>query len=489
MLKLERVTGGYFSDPIVQNISFSVEKGEFFGILGPNGSGKTTLLKMISGILPVMEGKILIDGKEIHQYSRKKLAQKIAVLSQISPQAFSYTVKETVELGRYAHQKGVFHQWTIEDEKIVQQVMEETNTLHLQHATLQELSGGEQQRVYLAQALVQQPDILLLDEPTNHLDLAHQKNLLDLLKKQKLTVVSVFHELNLASLYCDRLLLLNNGRMQLLSSPDEVLTESQIKEVYQTEVRKQAHYDIAKPQIHIKPELDSSDESRWNIDASLLKIEKEKIVLQSPKALRTVSSGVVGSGIGWRSVFINRKVPPDYQHAHPVKEMEGYLANFGFPLTQTVAMMTAVEMDDACYGFYEEEDFSVLTVVTAGVGNAIDSTKAEKPVPMEVGTINIWVFVNGKLSDEAFIQGVMTATEGKAQVLRELEIVDEETKTIATGTPTDSILIAATQSGRNFPYAGAATDIGRCIGKSVYNETKKAIEKYLQRKQKERHRF
>lgn len=119
MLKLERVTGGYFSDPIVQNISFSVEKGEFFGILGPNGSGKTTLLKMISGILPVMEGKILIDGKEIHQYSRKKLAQKIAVLSQISPQAFSYTVKETVELGRYAHQKGVFHQWTIEDEKIV----------------------------------------------------------------------------------------------------------------------------------------------------------------------------------------------------------------------------------------------------------------------------------------------------------------------------------------------------------------------------------
>ena len=141
----------------------------------------------------------------------------IAVLSQHSSQSFSYTVKETVSLGRYAHQKGLFQSWSKADEEVIQRVMKQIGVSRFQNKNIQELSGGEKQRVFLAQALAQEPEILLLDEPTNHLDLSYQKELLDFLKQwtsdNGLTVISIFHDLNLAGLYCDRLLLLENGRL------------------------------------------------------------------------------------------------------------------------------------------------------------------------------------------------------------------------------------------------------------------------------------
>lgn len=262
MLDLENVSGGYDGKPVIKNIGFSVSKGEFFGILGPNGSGKTTLLKLISGLIPCTSGSIQVDNQNLVNFSQKELAQKMAVLSQLTTHAFPYTVKETVSLGRYAHHRGLFQTRSPEDEKVLQMVMEQTNIIGFQHKSLQELSGGEQQRVFLAQALAQQPDILLLDEPTNHLDLAYQKDLLDLLKKgakqQGLTVVSIFHDLNLASLYCDRLLLMHDGQTKALHMPDGVLTESMVNEVYQTEVKKHPHPAIAKPQMHLIPAEDGT---------------------------------------------------------------------------------------------------------------------------------------------------------------------------------------------------------------------------------------
>ncbi|MFD1360083.1 adenosylcobinamide amidohydrolase [Lentibacillus salinarum] len=482
MLNLEHVSGGYDGQPVIQDISFSVSPGEFFGILGPNGSGKTTLLKMISGLIPCTSGSIQLNNRNITLFSRKALAKKMAVLPQLTGHAFSYTVRETVTLGRYAHRQGFFQTWTAEDERVLQTVMEQTNMTGFQHEAVQELSGGEQQRVFLAQALAQQPDLLLLDEPTNHLDLAYQKDLLDLLKKgaeqEGLTVVSIFHDLNLASLYCDRLLLLHEGRERVIHTPDGVLTEGLIKEVYKTNVTKHPHPAVAKPQMHLLPDA-AQTSAEVMIGPSMLTIKQEHITLTSPITLRTLSSGVCGAGIGWNTEFVNRHVPAGYDCSNPEGEMQDYLEKNGFDTSRTVGMMTAVELAHVAYSRWKHEHFSIFTVVTAGVGNATDSARSVGAAhPMTQGTINIWLFVNGHLTEEAFIQVIMTATEAKAQALRELDIRDKHTDTIATGTSTDSVLVAATQQGEMLPYAGTATALGQLIGKSVYAETKKAIQRY-----------
>ncbi|MHA6253172.1 adenosylcobinamide amidohydrolase [Oceanobacillus sp. CAU 1775] len=489
MLKVENISGGYDGQEIVKNISLHVEKGEFFGILGPNGSGKTTLIKMISGLLGLQQGSVKIDGMNIANLNQKQLAKKIAVLPQLSPQVFPYTVKETVSLGRYAHHRGLFQTWSKEDEEIVQRIMLQTNISDFQDDTVMEHSGGEQQRIFLAQALVQQPEILLLDEPTNHLDLAYQKELLDLLrtnaKQEGLTVVAILHDVNLASLYCDRLLLMNEGEAQMIANPNDVLSEEQIQRVYGTAVVKQPHAEIAKPQLHLLPgKAREAEATNYKIDAQALSFTEEYITLHAEKPLKTVSSGVVGAGFGWYSYFVNRHVDEHYNYVDHRKEMRDYLTAEGFNPSQTVGMMTAVPLEENSHRLYEGNGFSILVVVTAGAGNVVDSTRTSMLMmgPVKPGTINTWIFVNGRLTDEAYIQSIITATEAKAQVLRDLNIKDAQTNTIATGTPTDSILIAATQQGRELNYAGTATELGSLIGKAVYQEMKQAIQNYFNRK-------
>ncbi len=231
MLEVKGLTGGYVGVDVLNSISFQVGEGELFGILGPNGSGKTTLLQMISGILTPKEGTIYLQNQPLADISIKERAKKMAVLPQLSADFFAYTVKETVELGRYAHQHGLFQSWSAEDEATVVEAMELTGVLRFKNQLLHELSGGERQRVFLAQALAQQPKLLLLDEPTNHLDLSYQKELLDRLKdwtrKRGLTVISIFHDVNLAALYCDRLLLLNRGEIDVIGEPSVVLQEDE----------------------------------------------------------------------------------------------------------------------------------------------------------------------------------------------------------------------------------------------------------------------
>ncbi|WP_066366666.1 heme ABC transporter ATP-binding protein [Neobacillus fumarioli] len=485
MLNVQHVSGGYATEPILHDISFEVKKGELFGILGPNGSGKTTLLKMISGILPIQSGKIEIAGKDLQSLSAKQLAQTVAVLSQHTADSFSYTVKETVSLGRYAHQKGWFQTWSAYDEEIVQKVMVQTGVSLLQNKNIQELSGGEKQRVFLAQALAQEPEILLLDEPTNHLDLSYQKELLDLLKQwtieKQLTVISIFHDLNLAGLYCDRLLLLEDGKINSNDTPNEVLREDRIKAVYQTEIKKHPHPTVPAPQMVLLPE------KPWELDQveineDFLHVTNEFIELKSPIRLRTMSSGVVGSGTGWHHSFVNRHVPKDYNFRDHHGEMVSFLKSKGFEPSETVGMMTAVVLEDfSCQMFYGD-GFSIFAVITAGVGNAVDASKSEEhSFKMTPGTINTWIFINGELSEEAFIQAIMTATEAKVKATHDLQVLDSVTQTIATGTSTDSILIAATQSGKFLQYAGTITPLGKLISKAVYQCTKDAIEKSRKR--------
>lgn len=489
MLEIEQLYGGYNDAAVLTNVSFQVRKGELFGILGPNGSGKTTLLKIISGILPYKRGNILLKGQPLKKYSTKQLAKVIAVLSQHSSEAFSYSVRETVSLGRYAHQSGFFNEWSKEDEDIVQDVMSWTGIDSFQDQPIHLLSGGERQRVFLAQALAQEPEILLLDEPTNHLDLSYQKELLDLLKKwtgeKGLTVVSIFHDLNLAGLYCDRLLLLEKGEVNRCDTPNEVLKQETIEHVYHTEIRKHSHPIVPAPQMVLLPESYYQNRKDMKITTENLTVGQEFISLLAPMSLRTMSSGVTGSGMGWYHTFVNRHVDKDYNCSNPREEMSEFLKANGFEPSETVGMMTAVYTEDAVYRLYEDDGFSLLVIVTAGVGNAVDVSKShEQCGTLTPGTINTWLLVNGELTDEAFIQSVVTATEAKVKVMHDMDIKDVNTGTVATGTSTDSILIAATQKGKLLEYAGSIAPLGKLIGKGVYECTKEAIMKSKERKER-----
>ncbi|MGM0854170.1 MAG: adenosylcobinamide amidohydrolase [Bacillota bacterium] len=482
MINVNGVTVGYNDKIIVEDMNFHIDKGEFFGILGPNGSGKTTLLKAMTGLLPLMDGNITLKGKKLHHFSSRDLATQVAVLPQISTESFSYEVRETVMLGRYAHQKGFLKGTTERDTEIVEKVMDQTGITSFQHRFLHELSGGERQRVFLAQALAQEPQVLLLDEPTNHLDLSYQKSLLDLIKNQtaqeKLTVVAIFHDLNLASLYCDRLLLLDKGRTKLLHHPEEVLKEKYIEEVYHTKVQKQAHPLVAKPQMVIIPEEGEIEDPV--LDEHYLNVEEDYIHFSAPFSLKCMSSGIIGAGIGWYKHFINRRVPADYDCSDYHEDMKGFLVQKDLDSSFSVGMMTALPLNNMVCDRFETHGHSVFVVVTAGIGNAIDvSTSYQYGIESKPGTINTWVFINGNLSDEAYIEALVTSTEAKVRALHDMNVRDRRTGQLATGTPTDSILIASSQKGGLEPFAGPITPIGKLIGRGVYEVTKKAIQRYL----------
>lgn len=483
MIFVKQVSGGYYEKNVIHDVSFHVKKGELFGIIGPNGSGKTTLLNMLSQVLIPSTGGIQLQDQSLSTYTPIELAKLVAVLPQHTMQTFSYTVRETVALGRYAHQRGIFRSLTEKDEQLIQDVMEQTGVLHYEHVPIDRLSGGERQRVFLAQALAQDPQVLLLDEPTNHLDLSYQKELLDVLKQwtreNNLTVVAIFHDLNIASLYCDRLLLLEKGHKNICDIPDIVLQKSRIESVYDTAVENHPHPKIPKPQMMILPNNYVSTSEL--INAGNLQVTENQIVLKSSIPLKTMSSGVTGAGMGWHRAFVNRHVSADYDCTDYRGDMVNYLMEHGFPSNETVSMMTAVSLQDVVYKFYQVSNLSAFIVVTASVGDAIDASAGKKRFSKNIGTINMWIFVNGNLSDEAFIQTLTTATESKVKALADLQIMDQSTKTTATGTGTDSVLVAATQQGEHQQFAGPLTVLGRLVGKGVYQCTKQAIEKYLDR--------
>ena len=479
MLNVSNVSGGYNGATVLHSVTFNVERGEVFGIIGPNGSGKTTLLHLLSGIRNLSSGEITIKGKALNSYSSKELARTIAVLSQQSSQAFSYTVKETISLGRYAHQKGWLQSWSPEDEEVVRRVLADTGTAPFADARMDELSGGERQRVMLAQALAQEPEILLLDEPTNHLDLAYQKDLLDAIRKwsreKGLTVVSIFHDLNLAGMYCDRLLLLDQGEVRTVDKPNRVLQEERIQEVYGTKIENHPHPALPKPHMYLMPEQGAGNHP-FTVTEALLQENDLYISLHSPVPLRTMSSGVTGAGAGWYTDFVNRQVPYDYQEEDHKEEMGRFLLEHGFDPIDTVGMMTAVDLKFAATGMYGADGFSVFIVITAGIGNAVDASRCRTDKkPAGPGTINTWIFVNASLAEEAFIHCIVTATEAKVRALQEMDIQDRISGTPATGTSTDSILVASVQQGRHLPYGGTATPLGEAVGQGVYECTIQAL--------------
>ncbi|WP_455662884.1 ABC transporter ATP-binding protein [Pradoshia sp.] len=260
MLKVCNITAGYRSErPVLKDVSLEVKKGEFYALLGPNGSGKTTFIKAILDPKQLkMKGNVEIAGKEARQYSKDELARVTAVLSQEHAVSLDFTVEQIVLLGRYPYQgKGLFNTYKKEDYAIVDECLEKTNCMAFKHKYFQDLSGGEKQRVLLAKALAQSPQLLFLDEPTNHLDIKHSIELLNLLKElqlnNELTIVAILHDLNLASLYADRLALLKDG--QKIAEGDEhlLLDESLLKSVYGVDLISSLHPVMGKPQISFIP--------------------------------------------------------------------------------------------------------------------------------------------------------------------------------------------------------------------------------------------
>lgn len=481
MLKLQQITAAYDEHIILHQLSFTFEKGKFYGILGPNGSGKSTLLKIMSGVLKCKEGTVCFNGVPIQQYSTKKLAQQMAVLTQFHHTAFSNTVEETVKVGRYPYQTGLFSSWSVQDEQAVQQALHQTGISKYAQEPMEYLSGGEQQRVFIAQALAQQAELLLLDEPTNHLDISYQKQTLDFLHQQVqdkgLTVVGIFHDINLASLYCDELLLLDAGEIIAAGEPHEVVQHQKIQQVYNATVSTYAHPLEAKPQITLLPSIEKKE--IVVLKENMVNIEEEYIGFQSPIPLKTISSAVYNAGLGWYKTFINRTVASTYNVSLIEEEVEQFLKTKQYPFANSVVMLTAVPTSCGIVKTFEHDGVSIILVVTAGTKHAVDVSKAiERERNEQIGTINTFVLINGELAEEAFYQAMMTATEAKVKALMDQNIKDHLFHTAATGTGTDSLLIAATQLGEKHRYAGPLTKLGQLIGYGVYEATKEAIATY-----------
>jgi iron complex transport system ATP-binding protein len=241
MLEINGLSCGYGKQVVLQGVSFAIKRGEFVGIIGPNGSGKTTLLRAITGLLRPFAGTISLEGRETHETARRELAQKVAVVTQLPEATPPFSVEEFVLLGRVPHWGRFQLLETHKDVEKTGTAMVLTGIAYARDCTMGELSGGEQQLAFVARALAQEPRLLLLDEPTAHLDIGHQGQIMDLLRQlnreQSLTIVVVLHDLALASLYCQRLILLHHGRLRKIGPPRRVLTKEVIEEVYQTTVR------------------------------------------------------------------------------------------------------------------------------------------------------------------------------------------------------------------------------------------------------------
>jgi iron complex transport system ATP-binding protein len=242
-LEARDVTAGYEAKNVLENADLSVEVGEFVGLLGQNGSGKSTLLRVLSAVLKPRTGKVVLDEREIGAWSARERAKRTAFVPQQETTAFAFSVLDVVLMGRYPHlERGKGEQRR--DFDLARQAMEQTDTLHLQERAVTQLSGGEYRRVLMARALAQQTPLLLLDEPTAHLDIAHQAELLHLAKRltqQKDSpargVLAALHDIGQAAEFCDRIVMLHNGRVLATGTPDKVLTEDILRRAYGAEVR------------------------------------------------------------------------------------------------------------------------------------------------------------------------------------------------------------------------------------------------------------
>jgi iron complex transport system ATP-binding protein len=229
---------GYGREPVLQDVCLDLRAGEMVGVVGPNGSGKSTLLRLLSGVLTPACGEIHLHGRPLSSYSRRDLGKTVAVVPQDTVIEFPFSVAEVVLMGRSPHLGGFAFEGA-RDLEVARSAMAHTGVLELAHRSIHEISGGERQRVVVARALAQEASILLLDEPTAFLDIRHEVEIYDLLhdvQAEGKSILTVLHDLNLAALYCNRVVLLDRGRVVRSGRPEEVLTYAVLTEVYEIEI-------------------------------------------------------------------------------------------------------------------------------------------------------------------------------------------------------------------------------------------------------------
>lgn len=242
----------------LDQLSFHVDAGEILGIVGPNGSGKSSLLKILSGLLPADKGGVRLGGLSLEKRSLTDIARLVAVVPQEYVQVFPFTVAETVLMGRFPHRTSRWWSMGVGDETssdfaCAHQAMVDTDIVPLADRLVSNLSGGERQRVMIARALAQEPKILLLDEPTAFLDINHQIEMCSLVARlrveRRLTVVLVSHDLNVASQYCDRVLMLKEGKLCRIGSPEEIIRPDVLRMLYGCDVVVDAHPQTGRPRV------------------------------------------------------------------------------------------------------------------------------------------------------------------------------------------------------------------------------------------------
>lgn len=246
--------GKQFGDISALNrLDWTIGEGEWWGIIGPNGSGKSTLMHLLSGAEQVSSGMINIRGRNVADYSRKQLSRMMAVLQQEGIAPVHYPVREVLEMGRYPYLDWLGRDSKEDVDSLLDGIMDKLELHELAERPLDELSGGQRQRVALGQVMAQEPQILLLDEPTTFLDIRYQQQFMELVanwrRETGITVIAVLHDLNLAALYCDKLLVLRDGREVGMGTPEEMLTADRIRFVYDVEPVVVAHPASGVPQV------------------------------------------------------------------------------------------------------------------------------------------------------------------------------------------------------------------------------------------------
>ena len=239
-LRVEGVTWQVEARAIIDDVDLEIGPAEFVGLIGPNGSGKSSLLRTIYRALKPNAGLIVLDGDDVWRLSAREAALRTAVVTQERSGDFDFNVYEIVMMGRNPH-KGIFDRDNPEDFRLVEEALKRVDMFGLAQRSFQTLSGGEKQRVMIARALAQQAGFLVLDEPTNHLDIRYQLEILELVKGLGVATLAALHDLNLAALYCDRLYVLNQGRLVAAGPPEAVLTPQLIGQVYGVKAQVQRH--------------------------------------------------------------------------------------------------------------------------------------------------------------------------------------------------------------------------------------------------------
>ncbi|WP_448550888.1 ABC transporter ATP-binding protein [Thalassotalea montiporae] len=233
---------------ILSEINFHLKQGEFVGLLGPNGAGKSSLLRCLYRYHSPTTGQVQYQGQPLETYSQQAYAQQVAVVLQESPSFFNLSVTDVVELGLLPR-TSIWHRTSRNEQFQVQQALTQVAMLDKAKQSFDSLSGGEKQRVLIARAMVQQPSLLIMDEPTSHLDVKYQIQIINLAKSLGITVLASFHDLNLASAMCDRLLVLSNGKLVADGAPSQVLTRSLLAEVFGVNAQLQPHPEHGSPLI------------------------------------------------------------------------------------------------------------------------------------------------------------------------------------------------------------------------------------------------